>query len=65
MIKVLRVSETAEDQLGCFGNFSIEEAVCRKYCVLRLRCAVERDQNSRMELLEELLSDEGFSEKMQ
>jgi hypothetical protein len=65
MIKVLQTSEITDDQLGCFGNFSIDEAVCRKYCILRLRCAVERDQNSRMELLEELFSDEGFSEKMQ
>ena len=65
MIKVLQISETADDHLGCFGNFSIGEAVCRKYCALRLRCAVEQDQNARMEILEEIFSSEGFSEKNQ
>jgi hypothetical protein len=65
MIKVLRVSETADDHLGCFGNFSIEDGVCRKHCVLRLRCVVEQDQHSRTELLEDLFSTEGFSERIQ
>jgi hypothetical protein len=47
-----------EDRLGCFGCFEINDPVCRKFCALCLRCAIERDQNDRLEILEELVSSE-------
>ncbi len=65
MIKILRISDRSEDHLGCFGNFNITDAVCKKYCVLRLRCAVAQDQSSRMDVLEDLLFPEGLTEKIQ
>ncbi len=65
MIKNLHIADNSEDHMGCFGNFNITDSICRKYCVLRLRCAVEQEQSSRMELLEDLLFPEGFSEKIQ
>jgi hypothetical protein len=46
------------DHLGCFGDFNREDAICRRFCSLRLRCAIERDQNEQMELLEEMISSE-------
>jgi len=55
----------SKDHLGCFGNFNIEDNVCRKFCALSLRCAIENDQNSRMELLEDLLSAENLNERIQ
>jgi hypothetical protein len=48
-----------DDHLGCFGEFNINDTVCKKFCALNLRCIIERDQNSRMEILEDLLSGEG------
>ena len=46
----------ATDHLGCFGNFSMADAVCKKHCAVRLRCAIESDQNEQMEILEDLAS---------
>ena len=54
-----------DEHMGCFGNFNIEDAICRKFCILSLRCAVEYNHNSRMALIEELLSAEGLYEKIQ
>ncbi|MFZ5572121.1 MAG: hypothetical protein ACOZF0_17105 [Thermodesulfobacteriota bacterium] len=65
MIKILRKSDKLDDHMGCFGNFNVADPVCRKYCVLRLRCAVEQDQSAHMDLLEDLLFPEGYSEIMQ
>ena len=47
-----------DDHLGCFGEFNNSDIVCKKFCALNLRCIIERDQNSRMEILEDLLSEE-------
>ncbi|MBW1841396.1 MAG: hypothetical protein JRI75_06340 [Deltaproteobacteria bacterium] len=54
-----------EDHLGCFGDFNIEDTICKNYCVLSLRCAIERDQNTRIELLEDLISSDELSIKIQ
>ena len=43
---------------GCFGDFDKYNPLCRKRCALRLRCVVAREKIARMELLEELTSDE-------
>lgn len=54
-----------DQRLNCFGEFRPEDLICRKLCVVSLRCIVERDQNSRMELLEELLTEEGTGSRVQ
>ena len=54
-----------DDHLGCFGDFNIEDTICKKYCVLSLRCAIERDHNDRIELLEDLISSAEVSMKIQ
>ena len=54
-----------EDHLGCFGDFNIENTICKRHCVLSLRCAIERDQNDRIELLEDLISYQEISMKIQ
>lgn len=65
MTKLIMKPESSDHHMGCFGDFAIEDAICRKFCALRLRCAVEREQNSRMEMLEELLSSEGVPDRVQ
>ena len=47
-------------QLGCFGDYSKDHPLCSKHCVLRLRCAIEQEQNMRMELLEDLMDSENL-----
>jgi hypothetical protein len=62
MKKVRLDKSSIAEHLGCFGEFSLEDAVCKTYCAVNLRCAIERDQNDRFEMLQELaFSDEMFS----
>ncbi|GBC59072.1 hypothetical protein DENIS_0002 [Desulfonema ishimotonii] len=53
------------EHIGCFGEFNPGDPVCRKICALNLRCAIERDQNNQMELLEDLISPEDMFIKIQ
>ena len=53
------------DQLDCFGGFENENPICRKHCALNIRCAIEQDQNMRLELIEDLVSAEGQIIKIQ
>lgn len=46
--------------LGCFGDFDITDPICKQFCALNLRCAIESDQNARMEILEDLISPDGM-----
>ena len=58
-------SQTAVDSVECFGEFNPERQVCKKLCVLNIRCAIEKDKNVRMEILEELVSEETAALKIQ
>ena len=54
-----------DDHLGCFGEFDSDKAICRRLCAVSIRCAIEHDQNERMELLEELVSFDQVVMKIQ
>ena len=54
-----------DDYTGCFGTFDLADTICRKHCALKLRCAIEREQNDRMELLEELVAADASPLKIQ
>ena len=50
-----------DDHLGCFGEFNIKDPICKKFCALNIRCAIESDQYDLMEFLEDLAySNENF-----
>ena len=51
---------SVDDHLGCFGNFKLEDPICKKFCVLSLRCALERDRNARQEFLEDIVFSDGM-----
>ena len=51
-------------RMQCFGEFNVQDAVCRQVCALRLRCAVEYGQQERMERLEELFSDDEVRDRI-
>ena len=65
MKKELNNKIPLDDHLGCFGDFNIEDPICKKFCALSLRCVIERDQNVRMEILEDLVSPDGMFIKTQ
>jgi len=54
-----------DDYLGCFGGYNRNDPVCKKFCALSLRCVIEQEQNARIELLDELVADDGVYLKIQ
>lgn len=66
MKEVFKEKKLLDRHMGCFGNFSIDDHVCKKLCALSLRCYVERNQNVCIEILEELVfGDNNYKGKMQ
>ena len=50
-------SETLlNDALDCMGEFNREDNICRHRCALRLRCAIEHNQKTRLELIEDFMA---------
>jgi len=65
MKKKIADNMSFDDYLGCFGNFDINDTICKKYCSLRLRCSIECDQNIRLEILNNLVSSDALPIIMQ
>lgn len=66
MKKELMNQISINNHLGCLGNFNIEDPLCKKLCALNLRCAINRNKNARLELLDDLMSyNDGVFIKMQ
>jgi hypothetical protein len=51
---VQRSRTTAFIHLGCFGDFRPTDRICRRYCAIRIRCAIERDQKIYLEVFAEM-----------
>jgi hypothetical protein len=58
-------SSAALNEMNCFGDYAKSDPLCTRHCVLRLRCAIEQDQNMRMELLEDLMASDALALKIQ
>lgn len=56
MKKTLKINVPIDDHVGCFGNFRSRNLICKRLCILSLRCIIEQDQNLRTEIIEELTS---------
>jgi len=56
---------SAENYIECFGHFDLDHAICRKYCAVRLRCAVEQGEQTRMEQLEDWMAVQEMPSKIQ
>jgi len=54
-----------DHHIGCFGEFNRSDRVCTACCALRLRCAIEREQSIRMEIIDELVSADQMVVKIQ
>jgi len=51
--------------LGCFGEYDAADRICNHFCALRLRCAIEHDQNARLEVIEDLIAYDNMVTKPQ
>jgi hypothetical protein len=47
-----------DGHMGCFGEYRSNDIICKKFCALNLKCIIERDNNSRIEILEDLFTTE-------
>lgn len=65
MKKELMNKISLDNYLDCFGNFNIKNPICKTFCALSLRCAIDRDKNIKMDLLEDLISSSGMFTKIQ
>jgi hypothetical protein len=66
MRNTVKVQDNLGNHVGCFGNFSINDTICKKFCALNLRCYIEKNQNSRIEIIEEIVfSENTFKGKLQ
>ncbi len=65
MKKTLKDAIQCDDHCGCLGEFDGNDMVCKKYCALKLRCAIERSENYQMDIIEELMVFDGISLKIQ
>ena len=45
-----------DDHLSCFGHFNIDNVICKTHCALSVKCAIERDQSTRLDMLDDLAS---------
>ena len=54
-----------DDHLGCFGEFNGKDPICKKFCALNIRCAIDSNQNNLMEFLEDLVSSNEIYLKIQ
>lgn len=54
-----------DDHLGCFGGFNMKDLICRKMCALSLQCAIEQEKDARLEILDDLVSTETISHRLQ
>ena len=65
MNKNLKKQLLLDKYLDCFENFDLSDPVCRKYCSLNVRCAIESDQKEKMEILEDIVSIDTVFSKLQ
>ena len=61
----LNIIHVSEDLLDCFGDYNNTAPLCNKHCAIKLRCAVEQNNNMRIEILEDLMASEGSQVKIQ
>jgi len=61
----MEINEILLDRFDCIGEFDSGDDICRRHCALRLRCAIERDQNTRLELIEDMVASNSSFVKIQ
>ena len=54
-----------DNYFECFGDLNLTDPVCRKYCALRLKCAIEQVEQNRLIQLEDLINVQEIPLKVQ
>jgi hypothetical protein len=65
VIKEYLKSRILDNYVECYGDFDLSDTICRKYCALRLRCAIEHKEQFRIEQIEEMLAANEIALKVQ
>ena len=47
--------------LDCYGSFDMSDPICKKHCILSLRCIVEKNKYSQVGLWEDFILNESIS----
>ena len=58
-------AKLVDNYLECFGDITLKDPVCRKYCALRLKCAIEQVEQNRIVALEDMINAQEVSLKVQ
>lgn len=56
--------DDSRDNLECFGEYSKHDKICTEYCGASIRCAIEHQQNPRIDILDHLLTLDFYPAKM-
>jgi hypothetical protein len=57
-MKMKQRPSAPEDHIGCLGDFSIDDVVCKKFCAFNIRCAIECNYHIQSEIFEDMISQE-------
>ena len=55
-MRELQKNKLVDNYLDCFGDLNLKDPICRKYCALRLKCAIEQTEQNRLIQLEDLIN---------
>ena len=59
-MKINSIALLENKYLNCFGSFSIENKICRKYCSLCIRCSIASDTYEYVEAPDDFTPFEGM-----
>ncbi len=65
MMEAFFKDNPVENYVECFGGLNMEDTICRKYCALRLKCAIERNMQQRILQIEDMIGAQEVALKMQ
>lgn len=65
MKKKIVDSKMVGNRFECFGCFDPDDLVCRAWCQLSIRCAIAQNQYFDFEMVEDLVSVELESDRVQ
>lgn len=57
--------ERLYDFVTCFGEYDPESSMCKNNCGINIRCAIEREQQTKDEIMQDLFDAEMYQQVMQ
>lgn len=53
------------DTPECFGEFKKKDKLCSQYCCVAIKCCVMHNRNPKIDIMEQLLTNNHFAIKIQ